>query len=40
MKRIVLAAVLMGGMLAGCTTKNDKLNESEDMNTSLDLVQE
>ena len=41
MKRIVLAAVLLGGMLAGCTTKsNNELNESEGMNTTLNLTQE
>ena len=40
-KKVLLAAVLLGGMLAGCTTKsNNELNESEGMNTTLNLTQE
>ena len=40
MKKIMMAVVL-GGMLAGCTTKsNNESNESESMNTTLNLTQE
>ena len=39
MKKVLLAAVLMGGMLTACTTKkNNQYNES--MNTTLQLTQE
>ena len=39
MKKVLLAAVLMGGMLTACTTKkNNQYNES--MNTTWQLAQE
>ena len=44
MKKTILAAILLGGMLAGCTTKNNhelhELHESGSMNTTLNLTQE
>jgi len=41
MKKTILAAILLGGMLAGCTTKNNhELHESGSMNTALNLTQE
>ena len=39
MKKVFLAAVLVGVMLAACTTKENKQNE-ENMNTTLQLTQE
>ena len=41
MKKLLLAAMLTSGMLAGCTTKNNnEQNESEGMKTTLNLTQE
>ena len=41
MKKLLLAAMLTGGMLAGCTTKNNnEQNESQGMKTTLNLTQE
>ena len=47
MKKTILAAILLSGMLAGCTTKNNhelhelhELHESGSMNTALNLTQE
>ena len=38
MKKVLLAAVLMGGMLAACTNK--QTTNEKDMNTTLTLTQE
>ena len=38
--RKLLAAVLMGGMLAGCNQNENKQTTNEDMNTTLQLTQE
>jgi len=40
MKKVSLAAVLMGLMLTACTTKENKQTTNEDMNTTLQLTQE
>ena len=40
MKKVLLAAVLMGGMFMACTTKDNKQTTNEDMNTTLQLTQE
>jgi fermentation-respiration switch protein FrsA (DUF1100 family) len=41
MKKLLLAAMLTSGMLAGCTTKNNnEQNESQGMKTTLNLTQE
>ena len=40
MKKVSLAAVLMGLMLTACTTKENKQTSNEEMNTSLTLTQE
>jgi len=39
MKNVIIAAMLMGGMLTACTTKENKQND-ENMNTTLALTQE
>lgn len=39
MRHIILLAMLMGGMLAACTTKENKQNNQE-MNTKLEMTQE
>ena len=39
MKNVIIAAMLMGGMLIACTTKENKQND-ENMNTTLALTQE
>ena len=38
--RKLLAAVLMGGMLAACNQNENKQTTNEDMNTTLQLTQE
>ena len=40
MKKVLLAAVLMGMMLKGCNQKSDNNQNEEDMNTTLTLTQE
>ena len=40
MKKVLLAAVLMGMMLTGCNQKSDNNQNEEDMNTTLTLTQE
>ena len=40
MKKVLLAAVLMGMMLTGCNLKSDNNQNEEDMNTTLTLTQE
>ena len=40
MKKILLAAVMLSAMLAGCTQQGDKRQNEEDMNTTLQLTQE
>ena len=39
MKKVLLTAMLLGGMLAGCTNSN-KQNSTEDMRQELELTQE
>jgi len=39
MKKVFLAAVLMGGMLAACTQKSNNHQNNESMNTTLQLTQ-
>ena len=40
MKKVLLAIILMGGMLAGCTQKSDNNQNNDNMNTTLNLTQE
>ena len=40
MKKVLLAIVLMGGMLAGCTQKSNNNQNNDNMNTTLNLTQE
>ncbi len=40
MKKVLLAIVLMGGMLAGCTQKSNNNQNNDHMNTTLNLTQE
>ena len=40
MKKVLLAAALVGGMLTACTQKNNNNQNNEDMNTTLTLTQE
>ena len=40
MKKVLLAAVLMGMMLTGCNQKSDNNQNEEEMNTTLTLTQE
>ena len=40
MKKVLLAIILMGGMLAGCTQKSDNNQNNNNMNTTLNLTQE
>ena len=40
MKKVLLAAALMGGMLAACNQNENKQTTKEDMNTTLQLTQE
>ncbi len=40
MRKVLLAAVLMGGVLAACTQKENNNQNDENMNTTLQLTQE